>query len=43
MSIYPDSNKVGVFPTADGEADNFFTLDTRVEWAHGEDGWNRAD
>jgi uncharacterized cupin superfamily protein len=43
VSVYPDSNKVGVFPTADGEADHFFPLETRVEWVHGEDGWNRAD
>jgi uncharacterized cupin superfamily protein len=42
ISVYPDSNKVGVFPTAGGEADHFFTLDTRVEWAHGEEGWNTA-
>jgi uncharacterized cupin superfamily protein len=43
ISVYPDSNKIGVFPTADGEADGFFPLDTAVEWAHGEEGWNRAD
>jgi uncharacterized cupin superfamily protein len=43
VSVYPDSNKIGVFPTADGEADGFFPLDTAVEWAHGEEGWNRAD
>ena len=43
ISVYPDSNKIGVFPTAAGDADHFFTLDTRVEWAHGEEGWNTAD
>jgi uncharacterized cupin superfamily protein len=41
ISVYPDSNKIGVFPTA--TEDHFFRLDTGVEWATGEEGWNRAD
>jgi uncharacterized cupin superfamily protein len=43
VTVYPDSDKIGVFPTAGGEADHFFTRDTQVEWAHGEEGWNRSD
>jgi uncharacterized cupin superfamily protein len=43
VSVYPDSDKVGIW-TGDGENDDlFFRRETRVAWSHGEDGWNRAD
>jgi uncharacterized cupin superfamily protein len=42
VSVYPDSNKIGVFPG--DEADELiFTRDTAVPWSHGEKGWNRVD
>jgi len=42
VSVYPDSNKIGVWP---GEAadDLIFVRDTAVPWSHGEEGWDRAD
>lgn len=43
LSVYPDSDKVGIW-TGDGENDDlFFRRGTRVAWSDGEDGWNRAD
>jgi uncharacterized cupin superfamily protein len=41
VSVYPDSDKIGVWADADDEA-FFFKRGTAVEWAEGEDGWNRA-
>jgi uncharacterized cupin superfamily protein len=42
VSVYPDSNKIGVFPGS--EADELFVeRSSAVPWAHGEEGWNRAD
>jgi uncharacterized cupin superfamily protein len=43
VSIYPDSNKLGVWPAGDDtENDLLFVRDTAVPWSHGEDGWDRA-
>ena len=42
VSVYPDSNKIGVWSSE--STDNLiFVRDTAVPWSHGEDGWNRAD
>jgi len=41
VSVYPDSDKIGVFP-GDEENDLIFRRDTAVPWAHGEEGWNKA-
>jgi uncharacterized cupin superfamily protein len=42
ISVYPDSDKVGVW-TGDGVNDDlFFRRETGVAWSHGEEGWNRA-
>jgi uncharacterized cupin superfamily protein len=42
VSVYPDSGKIGVW--LDNEADDgIFLQDSVVAWAHGEEGWNRAD
>ena len=42
VSVYPDSNKIGVWPGNEAD-DLIFVRDTAVPWAHGEEGWNRAD
>jgi uncharacterized cupin superfamily protein len=42
VSVYPDSNKIGVWPGNEAD-DLIFVRDTAVSWAHGEEGWNRAD
>ena len=42
VSVYPDSNKLGVW-TGDDRDDLIFVRDTAVPWSHGEEGWNRAD
>jgi len=42
ISVYPDSDTIGVFPS--NEADQLvFERHTAVPWAHGEEGWNKAD
>lgn len=41
VSIYPDSDKVGVWPGGDEEY--VFVRDTAVPWSHGEEGWNKVD
>ena len=42
VSVYPDSDTIGVFPG--NEADDLvFERKTAVPWAHGEEGWNKAD
>jgi uncharacterized cupin superfamily protein len=41
VAVYPDSDKVGVFP--DDENELFFERGTAVPWSHGEEGWNKAD
>jgi hypothetical protein len=40
VSVYPDSDKIGVFPGEGG--DFFFKRSTAVEWAEGEEGWETA-
>ena len=40
VSVYPDSDKIGVFP--DDETDLFFERGTAVPWSHGEEGWDKA-
>ena len=41
VSVYPDSDKIGVFPG--GEADELiFKRSTAVPWAEGEEGWDKA-
>ena len=39
VSVYPDSDKIGLFPGG-GAEDLFFKRDTAVEWAEGEEGWH---
>jgi uncharacterized cupin superfamily protein len=41
VSVSPDSDKIGVFVDADSEL--IFERGTAVPWAHGEEGWDRAD
>ena len=42
VSVYPDSDKIGVFPG--DEADELiFKRGTAVPWSDGEDGWEKAD
>jgi uncharacterized cupin superfamily protein len=41
VSVYPDSDKIGVWPG--NEADELiFRRGTAVPWSDGEEGWNRA-
>jgi uncharacterized cupin superfamily protein len=40
VSVYPDSDKIGVFP--DDETELFFERGTAVPWSHGEEGWDKA-
>ena len=42
ISVYPDSDKVGVF-SGDPADDYFLPRGGAVPWAHGEEGWDRAD
>lgn len=42
VSVYPDSNKIGVWP-GESTDDLIFVRDTAVPWSHGEEGWNQAD
>jgi uncharacterized cupin superfamily protein len=41
VSVYPDSDKVGVWP-GNAEDTLIFVRGTAVPWSHGEDGWNMA-
>ncbi len=41
VSVYPDSGTVGVW--AGGEDDLVLPRASAVPWAHGEEGWDRAD
>jgi uncharacterized cupin superfamily protein len=41
VSVYPDSNKIGVW-SGDSANDLLFVRDTAVPWAHGEEGWDTA-
>jgi uncharacterized cupin superfamily protein len=42
LSVYPDSDTIGVW-AGDDENDLVFERGSSVPWAHGEEGWNRAD
>ncbi len=42
VSVYPDSDKVGVYPRDSADA-VIFRRGTAVPWGDREDGWNRAD
>lgn len=41
VSVYPDSNKIGVWP-GNSTDDLVFVRDTAVPYSHGEEGWNEA-
>ena len=41
VSVYPDSDKVGVWPGEDADS-LIFERAAAVPWAHGEEGWDRA-
>jgi uncharacterized cupin superfamily protein len=41
VSVYPDSDKIGVFP--DEESELFFRRSTAVSWSDGEEGWDKAN
>jgi uncharacterized cupin superfamily protein len=42
VSVYPDSNKIGVWPGND-EDDLVFRRDSAVPWSDGEEGWDKAE
>jgi uncharacterized cupin superfamily protein len=42
VSVYPDSNKIGVWP-GDETNELVFRRHTAVAWSDGEDGWENAD
>jgi len=41
VSVYPDSNKIGVWPCLETD-DLVFRRETAVPWSHGEDEWDQA-
>jgi uncharacterized cupin superfamily protein len=41
VSVYPDSDKIGVWAGGDGD-DLIFKRGTAVPWSEGEDGWQNA-
>jgi uncharacterized cupin superfamily protein len=41
VSVYPDSDKIGVFPGNEAD-DLIFKRGTAVPWSDGEDGWEKA-
>ena len=41
VSVYPDSDKIGVWPGDDGDS-LIFERKTNVPWSHGEEGWQKA-
>jgi uncharacterized cupin superfamily protein len=41
VSVYPDSDKIGVFP-GDEADDLIFKRGTAVPWSEGEEGWEKA-
>ncbi|HZQ82370.1 MAG TPA: cupin domain-containing protein [Gaiellaceae bacterium] len=41
VSVYPDSDKIGVFPG--GDDDGFYRRGDAVEWAYGEENLGRVD
>lgn len=42
VSVYPDSDKIGLWAGDDMDSELFFPRRTAVTWAHGEDGWDQA-
>ena len=42
VSVYPDSDKIGVFP-GDEANELIFKRGTAVPWSEGEEGWEKAD
>jgi uncharacterized cupin superfamily protein len=42
VSVYPDSDKIGVWP-GDEANELIFRRSTAVPWSDGEEGWNKAD
>jgi uncharacterized cupin superfamily protein len=42
VSVYPDSDKIGIWAGEDMDNELFFVRDQAVTWAHGEDGWDKA-
>ena len=42
VSVYPDSDKIGVWP-GDEANELIFKRGTAVPWSEGEEGWNKAD
>jgi uncharacterized cupin superfamily protein len=42
VSVYPDSDKIGIWAGEDMDNELFFVRDSAVTWAHGEDGWHTA-
>ena len=42
VCVYPDSNKIRVWPGGDAENELLFVRDMAVPWSHGEDGWDKA-
>ncbi len=43
VSVYPDSQKIGVWPGDPADDGLIFRRDNAVSWSHGEDGWQVAD
>jgi len=41
VSVYPDSNKIGVWPGNDKD-DLVFRRDSAVPWSYGEEGWDKV-
>jgi uncharacterized cupin superfamily protein len=41
VSVYPDSDKIGVRPGEEADA-LIFKRGTAVPWSHGEEGWEKA-
>ena len=41
VSVYPDSDKIGVFP-GDEANELIFKRGTAVPWSEGEEGWEKA-
>jgi len=41
VSVYPDSDKIGVFPGNEAD-DLIFKRGTAVPWSEGEEGWEKA-
>jgi uncharacterized cupin superfamily protein len=42
VSVYPDSDKIGVWPGNESD-ELIFERSSAVPWSHGEEGWERAD